>query len=262
MLVGWVLASSTSAQADDHRLLADVVQTVERVAPAVAPEPVEAAVGTTAAVVEKSVGGAASAVQRTVAATPVAPVGHVATAPVRAVMATVRTVATTVTTHVVRPLVETVTHAVDPVVDTPQLPGVDLPVVPGLDPGTGGPAPVPAPTDGSLGERVTESGHPAVGDTTVATGSRVAPLFGSRAGVGVADPGSVPSDPEPAVPWPGVDLSGLVPSSPSGSTLALSLAMMVLAMVLVRPEYRCAAARLAVAVPCPGPAADPGSRPD
>ena len=277
VLLGWVLASSTSAQADDRGVLGSTVRELgatldstlgSTLAPEKTTAPVRTAVEKVTRTVETAVDDATTTVDHTVEAVPVP---ATVTAPVKAVTAKVRATTRATTSRVLAPAVDVVTDTVDAVTGSTGsagslpgpvvLPGAGGRVVPGLDPGTGGPDPL-ASADRVRLERPLVSGADATLRTpAVATGPWVAPLSGrSTASGSPATLPELPSDHGPAVP--GLDLSGLAPSAGSASSTALLLLALGMAFVLLRPEIFLLAPRFAVVRPVPGPVADPGSRPD
>ncbi len=275
VLVAWFLASSTSAQADDRVSLGSVVEELgstldETLAPDKTTAPLRTVVEDATSTVKTAVETATTTVDRVVDAAPVAPAVK---APVKKATATVRTLTTSATTEVVAPTVDLVVDVVDDVtgaagslpVPGVELPPVDGPLVPGLDPGTGGPDPIVALTDGSVSAPTPVAAvDSTVRDATVATGSGAAPVSDrSTVTATTRAPAELPSDPGPV--FPTLDLSGLgalAPSAGAGSASALLLAALGLAFILLRPELLSFAPRVSVVRPAPGPAADPGSRPD
>lgn len=262
LLLGWFLASSTSAHADDRATVASIVSAVGAADDAT--RPVEQLVEESVASVSETVDAAASVVEEAVAATPVAPVAE---KPVVAATTAVSKAVSAVTTQVVDPVVDTVVEVVveatDDVVAVP--PSGPAPVEVTPVPGAGDPVAVDrprAPLPGALRAEETERGSIG-GAHDVAAGSQVAPLFGVVSQDVARERPAAPSDREPVVPWPDWDLGApaTLGSAPS-SGLVLSLAVLGMALFLVRPELRCAAARAGRRVPPAGPYADPGSRPD
>lgn len=279
LLLAWVFASASSAQADEPGLLGSVAATVDStvrpVAKATAPTS-EAVTRAVTKTVSAAVDDSTEVVDDAVAAVPVvrsvqAPVSRV-TATVRATTSVVvETTETTVATAA-KTLSDTVIDAVDSTVDqvattvdpiltpAPQLPGAGAPIVPGVDPGAGAPDPATLALDRAREARAAAQERSSeVAAPESATGSRVAPLFGATVR-GSARGGLVPSDPEPVVP--GWDLVGLAPSSAPAPGPALLLAVLIGAALVVRPEIFSAAVRSAALRPCPGPALGRGSRPD
>ncbi|WP_377642194.1 hypothetical protein [Oryzobacter terrae] len=276
VLLGWALASSTSALADDRGVLGSdmaglgstldaTLQPVTVTATAPAPVPVRPAVERVATTAASSVGTATTTVDRVVEAVPVAALRT----PVAEVAEVVRATTRSATTKVVVPTVDLVVDAVDAVtgsvgslpVPGAGVPGTAGPLVPGLDPGNGGTTRPLASGDGVLPERTAVPDlSSTIRSAPVATGSRVAPLSGrSTVSGSPATPAELPSDPGPVVPR--LDLSGLAPSAGAGSTTALLLVALGLAFVLLRPEIFSLAPRFAVGRPHAGPVADLGSRP-
>lgn len=264
VLVGWALGSSTAAQADDRGVLTSTASAVRLPAPG-APSPrattsVTQVVEDAVEVVPTATSTVTTAVEDVVTTTPVAPVVD---EPLSAATSSIETVVTAVSVDVVEPVVEAIAttgEALVPAMPAPAAPveAVPLPVVPVAL--AGGVVLVPP---GSLGAvRAEESERSSLaGAHDVAAGSQVAPLFGAVQRDAVGEPPAAPSDREPVVPWPAWDLGALSPTSSPSTSLSLSLAVLGMVVLLLRPELRCAAARSGRQVLAVGPSWDPGSRP-
>ncbi|MFQ6170625.1 hypothetical protein ACK8HX_03370 [Oryzobacter sp. R7] len=259
VLLGWVLSSSTVAQADDRGLLGAVTSAAGLPAPA---EPAAVVVTDVVEAVPATTSSVTATVEDVAAASPVAPVVD---EPVSATTSSVDAVAATASEQVLAPVADAVVATEQAVgeVPAPTAPVAPVPTLAVPAPTADGPGLGAAPVEPALGAlRAEESERSSLGGAhDVAAGSQVAPLFGAVQRKAEREPPVAPSDREPVVPWPSWHLGSMTPTSAPTLPLTLSIAVLGTALLLIRPERRCSAARLGRQALAVGPSLDPGSRP-
>lgn len=266
VLLGWMLASSTSAQADDRGVLATVTSAVQSTV--AASEPVAAVTAPVTAVVAETTGAvpevadvATEVVEQAVAASPVAPVAQ---APVAVVAQVVEAVATSANDAVVDPVVEVVVDVVSaPAAVVTDLPDVVVPQqssTPDLVLGELVASPTEVVVDRSRTERLLRAeARQASSDTEPTVGSSA--RAGAPARDVVRDVPAAPDVPEPAVPTPFAPDGAPTGAAPAAGAAPTGQDASWFGSTPQLTENSSAAGSSDPLRAGPGPAQDPGSRP-